>query len=99
MSSPAPNTTSILKETRLFPPPASFAAAALISAAERDRLAEWAANDPDAFWAEQAKSLDWYKPWDRVLTWEPPFAKWFEGGQINVSGGMVNISGGMVKIN
>src|SRR5262245_23030463 len=61
MSSPAPekNITSVLKETRVFPPPETFAKAANVSAAERDRLADWAKRDPDAFWAEQAKSLHW----------------------------------------
>ena len=61
MSSPEKNITSVLKETRLFPPSKEFAAQANVPAAERDRLAEWAARDPDAFWAEQAKSLHWFK--------------------------------------
>ena len=86
MSSPSPNITSVLKETRLFPPSKEFAEKANVSAAERDRLAEWAANDPDAFWAEQAKSLDWFQPWQTVLDWSgAPHAKWFVGGQLNVS--------------
>jgi len=86
MSSPANNITSVLRETRLFPPTPEFAKAAHIpSAAERDRLAEWARNDPDGFWAEQARSLEWIKPFDTVLEWNEPFAKWFVGGKINVS--------------
>ena len=77
MSSPSPNITSVLKETRLFPPPADFAANAVVSAAERDRLAAWAESDPDGFWAEQAKGLDWIKPWSKVLDWSnAPFARW-----------------------
>src|SRR4051812_12706644 len=67
MSSPEKNITSVLKETRVFPPPAEFAAKAIVSAAERDRLADWAKKDPDGFWAEQAKSLHWFKPWAKVL--------------------------------
>src|SRR5688500_4815031 len=87
MSSPGQNITSVLKETRVFPPPKDFAAKARIpSAAEADRLRKWAADDPDAFWAEQAKSLDWFKGWDTVLDWSnAPHAKWFVGGKLNVS--------------
>jgi len=36
-------------------------------------------EDPERFWAEQARQLDWYKTWDRVLDWEPPYARWFVG--------------------
>jgi acetyl-CoA synthetase len=88
MSSPTPdkNITSVLKETRLFPPSAEFVEHALIGGAERDRLAEWAKTDPDGFWAEQAKSLHWFKPWTQVLDWSnAPHAKWFVGGTINAS--------------
>ena len=37
------------------------------------------------FWENQAKSLKWFKPWDTTLNWNPPFAKWFEGGLLNAS--------------
>ncbi len=81
-----PNITSVLKETRRFDPPADFAAAALISAAERDRLAEWAEKDPEGFWAHHAEALHWFKKWDTVLdSSNPPFFKWFVGGKTNVS--------------
>ncbi|MBI2848193.1 MAG: acetate--CoA ligase [Chloroflexi bacterium] len=40
---------------------------------------------PEQFWAEQARQLDWFKTWDKVLEWEPPFAHWFAGGQLNAS--------------
>ncbi|MGB2854005.1 MAG: acetyl-coenzyme A synthetase N-terminal domain-containing protein, partial [Dehalococcoidia bacterium] len=40
-------------------------------------------EDPERFWAEQARKLDWYKTWDRVLDWDPPYAKWFVGGLLN----------------
>ena len=42
-------------------------------------------EDPQRFWAEEARKLDWFKTWDTVLEWEPPFARWFEGGKINAS--------------
>ncbi|MAH39225.1 MAG: acetyl-coenzyme A synthetase, partial [Dehalococcoidales bacterium] len=42
-------------------------------------------EEPEAFWAEQAQKLDWFKTWDRVLEWQPPYARWFVGGKLNVS--------------
>ncbi|MDP3879456.1 MAG: acetate--CoA ligase [Dehalococcoidales bacterium] len=42
-------------------------------------------QEPEEFWAEQARQLDWFKTWDRVLEWKPPFAHWFAGGQLNAS--------------
>ena len=37
------------------------------------------------FWAQQAGALDWFRPWDTVLSWDLPFARWFDGGTLNVS--------------
>ncbi|MGH2535038.1 MAG: acetate--CoA ligase [Thermomicrobiales bacterium] len=73
---------ALLAEDRTFPPPSGFAASATIG---DPRIYERAVADSEAFWAEQATMLDWFTPWDRVLEWEPPFAKWFVGGQLNVS--------------
>ncbi|MBI3931112.1 MAG: acetate--CoA ligase [Chloroflexi bacterium] len=42
-------------------------------------------DEPEEFWAEQARHLDWFKTWDKVLEWKPPFAHWFAGGQLNAS--------------
>ncbi|TET73702.1 MAG: acetyl-coenzyme A synthetase, partial [Dehalococcoidia bacterium] len=42
-----------------------------------------ALQDPERFWAEEARKLDWYKTWDRVLDWNPPYARWFVGGKLN----------------
>jgi acetyl-CoA synthetase len=72
---------TLLSEGRRFPPPAEFAAranatAALYQAGDRDR---------EGFWAEQARSLQWMRPWDQVLEWQPPHAKWFVGGKLNAS--------------
>lgn len=44
-----------------------------------------ALEDPELFWDQQAKNLIWFKYWDRTLTWDPPFAKWFVGGSLNAS--------------
>ena len=43
------------------------------------------------FWASQAKSLHWFKNWDRTLNWNLPFAKWFEGGLINASYNLLDV--------
>jgi acetyl-CoA synthetase len=78
--------TSVLQETRVFPPPEEFARQAHIGGFEQyDALWNRAKDDPEGFWAEQAQVLDWDKPWDRVLEWNLPFAKWFVGGRINAS--------------
>lgn len=42
-------------------------------------------EDIEGFWAEEARKLDWYKTWDKVLDWDPPYARWFVGGQLNAS--------------
>jgi acetyl-CoA synthetase len=87
MTSPAgSNITSVLKETRTFPPPREFAAQAHVkSLAEYEQLRRRAHDDPEGFWAEQARSLDWFRPWDTVLDWKEPHAKWFVGGKLNAS--------------
>ena len=79
--------TSVLQETRVFPPPPEFAAKRPTSRSLEQYQALWnrAKDDPEGFWGEQAKSLTWFKPWDKVLEWNPPFAKWFVGGQLNAS--------------
>jgi acetyl-CoA synthetase len=77
---------STLKEVRIFPPPESFAQAAHVkSLGEYRGLYEASLRDPEGFWAQQAETLRWSKKWDRVLEWNPPFAKWFSGGTLNIS--------------
>ncbi len=77
---------SILNESRLFTPPAEFAANSHVkSFAEYEALYAEAESDPEGFWAKQAAELDWFKKWDTVLEWNEPHAKWFGGGKINVS--------------
>jgi len=77
---------STLQESRVFPPPAHFAADAHVkSFDEYERLFAEAAADPQAHWARQADELHWFKKWDTVLEWNEPHAKWFAGGEINIS--------------
>lgn len=73
---------TLFDEQRTFPPPPEFAAQANV---KDPAIYERAASDPEGYWAEEASKLDWYRPWDTVLEWDPPFAKWFNGGQLNVS--------------
>jgi acetyl-CoA synthetase len=85
-SSPTGNITSVLKETRKFPPSAEFAKQASVkNFAEYELLWQRAKDDPEAFWAEQADTLHWFKRWDKVLNWQEPHAEWFVGGKINAS--------------
>jgi acetyl-CoA synthetase len=72
----------LLTEDRTFDPPQAFRAAAHVA---DDAPYGQASADREAFWAAQAEKLDWFRRWDTVLSWEPPFARWFEGGQLNVS--------------
>ncbi|PPF31967.1 MULTISPECIES: acetate--CoA ligase [unclassified Rathayibacter] len=74
---------NLLHETRRFPPPADLAAGAVATAALYDE----AAADRLAFWADRSRELlHWHRPFTRTLDWsEPPFAKWFDDGELNVA--------------
>jgi len=76
-----PALSNLLHEERRFEPPAELAANANATA---DAYKQ-SADDRLAFWAEQAQRLDWAQPWDTVLEWDAPFAKWFVGGKLNVA--------------
>src|SRR3712207_9590957 len=72
-----------LLEQDTFPPPAEFREQALVS---DESVYEDAEGDHEGFWARQAETLHWHEPWTQVLDWSnPPFAKWFVGGKLNVS--------------
>ncbi len=78
---------SVMHEDRLFPPSEQFSSKARIKSMEEyQALWDRAQSDPEAFWDDLAKKeLHWFKPYDQVLQWDEPFAKWFVGGQTNAS--------------
>ncbi|MFM8434831.1 MAG: acetyl-coenzyme A synthetase N-terminal domain-containing protein, partial [Planctomycetia bacterium] len=77
---------SVMQEDRVFPPPAEFSKRARIgSLADYKRLYDEAAADLEGFWHSRAQALPWMKPYDRVLDWQPPQARWFVEGRTNAS--------------
>jgi acetyl-CoA synthetase len=86
----------LLDECRKFAPSDDFC-----------RQANWndpsiydkARKDPEAFWAEQAGRLDWFKKWDKVLEWNAPWAKWFLGGKLNAAYNCVDRHANFVRCN
>src|SRR3989344_3342919 len=78
--------TSLLSENRIFNPSPDFSNGAHIKSFEqyKDIYNKSIAN-PQAFCAEQAKELHWFKQWDSVFHYtDKPFVRWFEGGKLNV---------------
>jgi acetyl-CoA synthetase len=77
---------SSLRENRVFPPPEEFSKHAHIKSLEEyEAMYKKSIEDPEAFWAGIAKELHWFKPWDKVLEWNLPSARWFVGGKMNLS--------------
>ena len=82
MSDTPQNIEALLSELRVFEPPTDFAERAIVS---DPSVYERANADHQAFWAEQADRLTWFRRWDRVMNWTAPWVTWFEGGQLNAS--------------
>ncbi len=77
---------SVLREQRVFDPPAEAAGRARVGSMEEyERLRRRAQEDRDGFWAEIASELHWHEPFERVLEWNAPDAKWFVGGKTNIA--------------
>jgi len=78
---------SVLLEDRVFPPPADFAARmGTVHVPDMDAyraMHERSIRDPEGFWGEVAKEFHWFTPWNTVLQWDLPDAKWFVGGTTN----------------
>jgi acetyl-CoA synthetase len=91
---------NVMKEGRLFPPPPEFVAKARINSIEQyERMWNEAANDPEGFWAKYAGELHWFTPYQKVLEWNEPFAKWFIGGKTNISYNCLDIHLGTPRQN
>ncbi len=73
---------TLLEETRRFEPSNEFRSHANFN---DESVYEQAAKDPERFWSEQAQHLSWFKPFEKVLEWDPPHAKWFVGGTLNAA--------------
>ena len=80
------NLDSSLRENRVIPPPAEFAAKAHVkSLAQYEEMYRWSVERPEEFWAEAAGELEWFAPWTKMLEGEAQHAKWFVGGKLNLS--------------
>src|SRR5687768_3436917 len=77
----------LLQENRKFEPDPAFALTAHISSREAYKAAE---RDYEKFWADEARKLEWIKPFDRVLEWNPPHVKWFAGGKLNIAANCID---------
>jgi acetyl-CoA synthetase len=78
-----PTIEDYFHEDRVFPPPASLQAGAVVS---DESVYDVAAADPEAFWADAARTtLSWSTDFHTTLEWDLPFAKWFIGGELNVA--------------
>ena len=82
MTTDSTTTGNEWQQDKTFPPPAEFAAQAN---ANDPGIYARAAEDYEGYWADWARQLEWSEPWHTVLEWNPPHAKWFLGGKLNVS--------------
>ncbi len=73
---------ALLEERRVFEPPGEFQSHALVSS---DDIYREAANDFEGFWERRAEGFSWFRRWDRVLKWNPPWVEWFVGAKLNIS--------------
>ena len=87
MSASSGQIDTVMQEKRLFPPSDDFASKAAIGSLQAyQELYDKAKADPVAFWEKLAKEeLHWFKPFEKTLQWDEPFAQWFVGGQTNAS--------------
>ena len=78
---PPAEIADLLQESRTFPPPEAIRAQANV---RDESVYARADRDPEGFWAGFASELEWFTPWSKVLEWQPPHARWFVGGTLNV---------------
>src|SRR6201984_3294374 len=80
------NIESHLIEKRVFKPSKDFAKKARIKSLDKyRRMHRESIKKPAKFWAREANELVWHAPWEKILEWKAPFAKWFVGGKLNIS--------------
>ncbi|BFU93171.1 MAG: Acetyl-coenzyme A synthetase [Nitrospira sp.] len=74
---------TLLKESRTYQPTAKTIAAAYIK--DYETAYKQSIADPETFWSNAAEELDWFSPWEKVLEWNYPWAKWFVGARCNIT--------------
>ena len=74
-----------MSDEKIYPVSAGLKTSAHIDEAKYNAMYRRSIDDPEGFWGEIAKELHWFEPWEKVLEWNPPYAKWFVGGKLNVS--------------
>ena len=73
----------LLQETGQIQPPPELVSQAFLQ--DYQAAYQRSIDDPEGFWDEAARELDWFKPWDQVFQWEYPSFKWFVGGECNIT--------------
>ncbi|MCX8230548.1 MAG: acetate--CoA ligase, partial [Alphaproteobacteria bacterium] len=82
-----------MSKVHLHPVPEAWKARAWCDAARYEEMYQRSISDPEGFWGDEAKRLDWITPWQRVknTTFESPVSiQWYEGGQLNVSANCID---------
>jgi len=75
-----------VEEHRIFQPPADFSAQARISSmAQYEELYKLSIDSPEIFWGREAEELHWQEPWESVLEWQAPDARWFNNARVNIA--------------
>ena len=77
------NIETLLHEQQVFTPSREFVAGTLVP--DYERYYELGMRDVQAYWEQVASDFDWSRPWEKVLDWQPPHAKWFAGARCNIT--------------
>jgi acetyl-CoA synthetase len=73
-------------EETVYKPSKEFSKTARVSSmAQYKRMWKESVEQPETFWAAEARELEWQQPWNNVLDWKAPDAKWFVGGKLNIT--------------
>jgi acetyl-CoA synthetase len=76
-ASRSPAIETMFLEERRYPPPPAFAA-------QTNAQPDIYERGFEELWAQEAERITWFEPWSELLKWEPPYAKWYLGGKLNV---------------